>query len=305
MARGRSKPTVVNNQLQYILQNGVQYIDVFRDLSAMNRKLIRQGRLAYITDITYTVHSGSTGNGGALNIVALPNSWVCNNSWKKAQAHWLQQQKRALSITGSGAKPTWHDFKVYFDAGHRTGTTLAVAGLSYGEWMYSKFYYETDANAVQEWFLHVQGDNVSTTDKSLVLEYQESRTTVQAEDPDVPSSASTNMYALMQTDIDSVSDEVMNDMEDTNDAPPYDHDDYPGNDSNIAVGHYVQCLATPVTSAIDRPSSVMCAPLGLLQLTHGGISAGDGSGVAAPTAFLSFRVAYGNYKGLAAPGFGQ
>lgn len=304
MARGRSKPTVVNNQLSYVLPNGVSYIDIFKDLSAMNRKLIRQGRIAYLTDIEYTMYGDIASNvAGAAYVFALPNDWVHNNAWKKAQAHWLAQQKRALSITGSGAKPTWHDFKVYYNAGHRTGTTLSVSGLSYGEWMGSKLYYETDANAVQEWFLHMQGDNVSTTDKGLVLEYQESRATVQAEDPDVPATASTNMYSLMQTDIDSVSDEVMNDMEDTNDAPPYDHDDYPGNDSNPVNGHSLAMMATTMNRK-DVTSSVVCAPLGLLAINHKGIAA-NGSDTTAPAGILTFRVAYGNYKGLAAPSFGQ
>ena len=304
MARKRSKPTVVNNQLTYSLPDGTSYIDIFKDLSAVNRKLIRQGRIAYITDIQYIIHQTATGDAGVLQIQALPNTWVVNNAWKKAQAHWLGQQKRALSTTGSGAKPTWHDFKVYYDASHRTGNTLAVQGLSYGEWMYSKLYYETDANAVQEWNIHVLGDNVSTTDKGLVLNYQASRATVQAEDPDVPTTASTNMYALMQTDIDSVSDEVMNDMEDTNDAPPYDHDDYPGNDSNFTVGHVVNMMATG-HDLITNSHQVICAPLGLLKILHGGINKDTGGGSTAPTAFLNFRIAYGNYKGLAAPSFGQ
>ena len=58
--------------------------------------------------------------------------------------------EEARKEIGQSAKPTWEDFKVYYDASHRTGTTLDVPGLSYGEWDYSKFVWETDAAAVVE-----------------------------------------------------------------------------------------------------------------------------------------------------------
>ena len=305
MARTTSKPTVVNNQLHYDLVNGTQYIDIFRDLSALNRKLIRQGRIAYITDISYAIHSGSSGSGGNLFINALPNDWVHNNSWKKGQAHWLQQQRRARKLVGRSAKPTWEDFKVYYDASHRTGTTLDVPSLSYGEWVYSVFHVEAEDHSVQEWYLHVQGDDVSTTDRGLVLGYEESRATVQSTSPDVPSEYGNSMYANLADDIDDVARDVAADMEDENDEPPYDHNDYPGNDSNAVIGHHATMLCSPVTSAIYTFPGVICAPLGLLKLIHSGLSGEDGSTVTAPTAFLQFRIAYGNYKGLAAPSFGQ
>jgi len=305
MARGRKKGQVVNNQLHYSLGNGTSYVDIFRDLSALNRKLIRQGRIAYVTDIAYSVHTGTAANGGSLVITALPNDWVTNNAWKKAQAHWLAQQRDTRKLVGMSSKPTWEDFKVYMDLAHRAGTTNVVPGLSYGEWEYSKFVWEADDNTIDEPYVHIQGNNVSTTDWGLVLQYQQSRATVQAEDPELPDQYSTNMYALMAADENAVADEVAQNMESINDEPPYDHDDYPGNDSNTVVGHSVSLICSGVTSALANSPAIMCAPLGLLRISHEGISAADGSVVTAPTAFLSFRIAYGNYKGLAAPGFGQ
>lgn len=302
MARGK-KPTVVNNQLHYTLANGTQYIDVFRDLSALNRKLIRQGRIAYVTDVVYTVWSGTTGNGGQLIVNALPNDWVTNNAWKKAQAHWLAQQRDTRKLVGQSGKPTWEDFKVYYDASHRTGTTLAVPGLSYGEWVYSKLVY--DDGSLREPTCHVQGNDVAATDVGLVLNYQKSRATVQVSDPELPDEYSHNVYAYMAEAENDVADEIAQNMEYDNDQAPYDQNDYPGNDSNIVIGQHATLLCTPVTTAIDRFSSVLCAPLGLLKLTHTGIDASDGSATTAPVAYLSFRIAYGNYKGLAAPTFGQ
>ncbi len=305
MARGRSKPTVVNNQLHYSLANGVQYIDIFRDLSAINRKLIRQGRIAYITDMTYFIQSGTTGNGGSLFVTALPNDWVHNNAYTKARAHWLAQQRSAQKLIGQSGKPTWEDFKIYYDASHRTGTTLDVPGLSYGEWAYSQFVWEDDAEAIDEVYAHMQGDNVSTTDFGLVKNYQESRATVNSDEPDLPDEYSSNMYAKMAQNLDMVADEVANNMEYANDEPPYDHNDYPGNDSNTVVGNYNLMVCQASQLAKDHSNTVICAPLGLLKLTHTGISASDGSAATAPTASLAFRIAYGNYKGLAAPSFGQ
>lgn len=298
-------PQVANNQLIYTLQNGAQYIDVFKDLSAMNRKLIPQGRVAFITGFEYTVHSGTTGNGGNLYIDALPNNWVTHNAYVKAKAHWDMQQKRARSLIGASAKPKWEDFKVYFDESHRAGTTLVVPGLNYGEWDYSKLVWEADDNSIDEVYLHVMGNNVSTTDWGLILGYQQSRATVQAEDPELPDQYSTNMYAKLASDENLVADEVADNMEAENDEPPYDQDLYPGVDTNVTVGQSLTMLATPVTSSIDRSTSGVLAPCGLLRLTHTGISASDGSAATAPTAFLRFRVAFGNFKGLAAPAMGQ
>ena len=305
MARGRSKPTVVNNQLHYALGNGVQYIDVFRDLSALNRKLIRQGRVAYITEMGYTVQGAAAGASGRLVLECLPNDWVHNNAWKKAQAHWLAQQREALKLIGPSAKPTWQDFKVFYDASHRAGTTLAVPSLSYGDWDYSRFVWEADDASIDEPYAHMQGNNVSDTDFGLVLNYQQSRATVQPEDPDVPAEYSTNMYALMAQDENLSLDEVAQNIESTNDEPPYDQDDYPGNDSNYAAGHATYLTATPMTPTVTPSAGVFCAPLGLIKILHQGIAQSDGSVVTAPTAALTFRVAYGNYKGLAAPTFGQ
>jgi len=291
--------------LTYTLGNGIQYIDVFKDLSALNRKLIRQGRIAYITDINYQVVAASTA-GGWLSMGALPNDWVTNNAWKKAQAHWLAQQRQARKLVGSSAKPTWEDFKVYYDATHRSGTTLAVPGLSYGEWDYSRLVHVDDAEAsFDEWYLHVQGGNVADTDKALILAYQESRATVQSEDPDLPAEYSTNMYAMLAEDTDLASGEVAQNMESENDEPPYDHDDYPGNNSNSALGHQVNLICSGVTTSSATTNSVICAPLGLLKISHQGIDPSDGNLVTAPTGYLQFRIAYGNYKGLGAPGFGQ
>ena len=303
MARGTSKPTVVNNQLHYVLANGVQYIDIFKDLSALNRKLVRQGRIAYITDVSYAIHSGTTGSGGNVFMNALPNDWVTNNSWKKGQAHWLSQQREARKLIGQSGKPVWEDFKVYYDASHRTGSTLAVPGLSYGEWIYSKFVYND--GTLREPHIHIQGDDVGSTDVGLILNYEQSRATVQLNDPDLPAEYSNNVYALMAEDENEITDEVADNMEDDNDSPPYDQNDYPGNNTNLVLGQHATLLCSPVTSAIYNLPGVMCVPLGLLKITHTGIAANDGSAVTAPTAYLTFRVAFGNYKGLAAPGFGQ
>ncbi len=300
--KGRSKGTVVNNQLHYTLANAVQYIDVFRDLSALNRKLIRQGRVAYITDVGYTVTGASSGASGFLTIETLPNDWVTNNAWKKGQAHWLAQQRNSRKLIGQSGKPTWEDFKCYYDASHRTGTTLAVPSLSYGEWANSKFVY--DDGTLREPFIHVQGNDVGTTDVGLVLNYQESRATVQPTDPDLPAEYNDNLYALMAEDENEVAAEVAQNMEDENDEPPYDQNDYPGNNTNIATGHAAYLVASPMTPTVTT-APVFCAPLGLLRLQHVGIAQNDGSTVTAPAGRLTFRIAYGNYKGLAAPGFGQ
>ena len=198
---------------------------------------------------------------------------------------------------------------MYLDDTHRAGTKPGVlAGddqaVGTGEWDYSKILYETDANAVQEWYLHIIGSDISTTDKGLILGYQQSRTTVQAEDPEIPGDASNNMYSLVQTDLDSVSDEVMQNMEDENDEPPYDHDDYPGSDVNADTPWLQEFgVAAPGAPMAVLPGFV--AQCGLLRFNLIAHSAADGSVVTGVTSLVQVHLVPGTYKGVAALPMGQ
>ncbi len=305
-------------QLLYNVPNGDSYIDLAADLSRVNRRLYSQQYTYVVNDIQIVTTAGMRQSDiSTVEFATTGNSWMVHNAWSKARGFWNMQQRNARKITGGAGKPTWEDFKIYLDDSHRAGTTLvSIAGdgaaYSSGEWLHSKILYETDANAVQEWYLHMIGGDVSTTDKGLILGYQQSRTTVQAEDPDIPGEASLNMYSLVITDTDAVSDEVMQNMEDENDQPPYDHDDYAGNDTNADAAVPVRTL----TCAGSQGSSGcpgFIAPCGLIKLTSSELAItndpNDANEVYAagtsPTVQILVTLAAGPYKGVLASPMGQ
>jgi len=244
----------------------------------------------------------------ALSCFTAGDTWTVHNAWKKAYAHWIAQQRRARRLIGQSAKPTWEDFKVYLDDAHRAGTSLGVlagdgGAVGTGEWDYSRLIHEADDASVDEWYLHLIGGHVSTTDKGLILGYQNSRATVQPEDPDLPAEYSTNMYALMAQDVDAVADEVAQNMEDQNDEPPYDQDDYPGSDTN-SDAPWIQDFAVASTSVPVGVVPGFVAQCGLIKFQ---LSARDPNGDVdtAPSTVVAVHLVPGNYKGVAALPMGQ
>jgi len=187
--------------LTYTVPAGVSYIDIAKGLSQVNRRAYRQGMEYAVGKITfaYLANPQAVSN-VSLTVGTAGNTWVVHNAWKKAYAHWIAQQRNARRLIGQSAKPTWEDFKVYLDDAHRAGTSLGVlagdgGAVGTGEWDYSRLIWEEDDNSIDRPYLHLIGGDVSTTDWGLILGYQQSRATVQPEDPELPAEFSTNMYA--------------------------------------------------------------------------------------------------------------
>ncbi len=295
--------------LSYLCADGASYIDLAQDLSKINRRLYSQG-------MSYAVGSVDFGFGADPNailavcarVATAGDTWTVHNAWKKAEAHWTAQQRRARRLIGQSAKPTWEDFKVYLDDAHRAAGNETLIDLNgdavgSGEWDYSRLLYEADDNSIQEWYLHIIGNDISTTDKGLILGYQESRATVQLNDPELPAEYSNNMYAQMAKDVDDVADEVAQNMEEENDEPPYDQNDYVGNDTNAdwPMVQHLAC-ASPGSPVAVMPGFV--AQCGLLRVDTGSVLANGASGDA-PDVLLNVHLVPGGYKGVLAEPMGQ
>jgi len=296
--------------LSYEVPNGASYIDIAEGLSQVNRRAYRQGMEYAVGKVTfaYTADPGSILN-VSLTCSTAGNTWVVHNAWRKAYAHWIAQQRRARRLIGQSAKPTWEDFKVYLDDAHRAGTSDAViAGdgvpVGTGEWDYSRLIWEADDASIDEVYLHLIGGDVSTTDWGLILGYQNSRATVQPEDPDLPAEYSINMYTKLAQDQDAAVDEVAQNMEDENDEPPYDQDDYPGNDTN-SDAPWPQDLAIASTSVPLGVVPGFVAQCGLIRMYLGARNVVGGGTGTAPATLVLVHLVPGNYKGVAALPMGQ
>jgi hypothetical protein len=65
------------------------YIDIFREVSKLSRKFIRQGQIAAIGNVRITMPpAASAAIGSALYVSAMQNTWSVSNSWEKSFHMW-------------------------------------------------------------------------------------------------------------------------------------------------------------------------------------------------------------------------
>lgn len=302
--------------LKYALPgNGAEvYIDIAEALSKINRRGYRQGKQYVVSGTTIKMDTvAAPGNSLQVTLKTAGNTWVVQNAWKKAKSAWMKQQRdvRKLSGIGSAAKPKYEDFKVYLDNGHRAGTAAPVldgAGVAVqaGEWDYSKFVYANDADpeVIVEPSVHLIGPDVSTSDVGLVEGYADSRASVSGAQPQVPGDADTSIYAkIMSGADDGMSKEIIANMEDDNDSPPYEIYNYAGGAANAAV-NWDTCYAHATTYSPVTSTPGFLAQCGLLRVYSQGKQGADGSNTTIP-GVLMIHLMPGKYKGVAAHNMGQ
>jgi hypothetical protein len=317
-SRKMRKATVIPAELslKYVLPgdgNDV-YIDIARDLARINRRGYNQGFVYGVAGVTVRQDAiVSTGNQGVnVTFKTAPITWVAVQAYIKAREAWFRQQTRVRKETGQvGIKPAYEDFKIYMDSGHRAGTTLNTldgAGnpVVNGEWDYSKLVYAdqtVDPEVVKEPFVHLVGADVALTDVGLINAYEDSRSTVRGEMPNVPGAASDNIYTLLTSGSDEgATKEIVANMEFDNDSPPYSIEHYAGGVVNYPTNVdkcYVQTSAS--NPIVSTPSfGLIC---GLLRVYSQGRTANLDTGVITDLtipATIVVHLAPGTYKGVGA-----
>ena len=124
-------------------------------------------------------------------------------------------------------------------------------------------------------------------------------------DPNVPAGMSTSFFNLL-TDTGSQEPELADVIEDENETPPYDTDEYPGGAGNASVPMTVQYGAISAQE-VDGRVGPFVAPCGLIEIDIRGYDV-DGGPIATadmPAIDLLLHVAPGTYKGVAAIQWGS
>ncbi len=330
MAKRKSRgmkiqPAITDLQFQIPAAGGASgdarsYIDTAKELSKVNRRLYEQGRMYAYQGLTFIWRStGSSATDIAtleLSVRTAGNTWVVQNAFVKGRALWNEMQNLVLEDNPS-VKGKWHDFKTRLSAEQISTRVLDVkdgAGTNVkgGEWAVSTFVMpQHDVNpgtgeplAADEKTTCLIGPSTATIE-SLVVAYQDSRATVQQVDPNVPPGMSTSFFNLL-TDSGSQEPELADVIEDENDQPPYDYDEYPGNATNAPTAMTVGYGA--ISSAeVDGRIGPFVAPCGLLEIEIKGYNA-NGQAILVddmPAIDLLLHVAPGTYKGVAAIPMGQ
>ena len=298
------------------------YIDTAKELSKVNRRGYAQGRMyAYqgLTFIWRTVAAVAPAPAIAsieLSVRTAGNTWIVQNAHVKGEALWDQMQALVLDDNPS-IKGKWHDYKVRLSTQQVAARQLNVkdgAGVDYkgGEWDIATYVmpqHEVDPAtglplAADEFTTCLIGPD-SASIKSLTQAYEDSRATVQSPMPNVPAGMSTSFFNLL-TDSGSQEPELADQIEDENDEPPYDLDEYPGGATNANVPCTVGYAAISAAE-VDGRIGGFVAPCGLLEIEIRGFAA-DGTAIATaamPAIDILLHVAPGMYKGTASVPMGQ
>ncbi len=325
-------PAITDLQYQIPAAGGADgdsrsYVDTARDLSRINRRLYQQGRMYAYQGLTFIWKAAATNTAGQTltsiecNVRTAGNTWMLHNAHVKAHAMWNEMQDLVLDDNPSVAGK-WRDFKVRLAktmAFNRIIDPLCGNGVAVdaGEWSYSTFVlpqHEVDpgtgepkaAQEVTAVLIGEDGTAAGVVDKvSLVKAYQESRATVQPEDPNVPANMSSSFFNQL-TDSGSQEPELADVIEDENDQPPYDTDNYPGGDTN-AIAPMTVGYGAISSAEVDGRIGGFIAPCGLLEIEIIGYDAeGQQFPVAdMPAIDILLHVAPGTYKGVAAIPMGQ
>jgi hypothetical protein len=323
MAAKKSKTPAVR-YLRYELTNSgdpgtetSHFIDLAKDLSAINRRLYRQGRSYHVKRVSVVSSNTIAGfgvgelipgtgidqeivrNAGRVTFSCVPESWMTQQAWKRGFQTWQKMQRKAMKNAGSDIRGTWNDFKVYMSLDHRSGTVLVPKdnggnNLQFGEWTYSKFISPDGTTSSDELDIHMMGAHSgsagSWNSAGLVKSYAESRATVQADQPDT-STLNLDDPLMNLFDDGTVTDEVLQDIRDEGDTPPYEANNYAGGAGNLPKPLVVQ----QSTLGADGRTSVggFTAMCGLIEIE-------TTSPIASDVYSVLVELAPGSYRGIAA-----
>ena len=122
------------------------YIDLARDVSAINRRLYRQGRMYHVKRVTIVSSNTPNSMAGSENRITfgtIPESWVAQQAWHRGFKTWTKMQKDAQSLAAGDVRATWNDFKVHLSYEASQATLLSPLdnggnAVDQGEWIYSR-----------------------------------------------------------------------------------------------------------------------------------------------------------------------
>ena len=253
----------------------VRYIDIAKALSAVNRRAYRQGLYYYVAKATFV-----NGSDAHCQINTIPDTWMTKVSWIRAFKIWSKMNAIASAESGGMIYPKYHDFKTQMINGVTILDPVSAdfaAAVTYDsdEWVTSKFVSDdpgtTDPQTVDIFVSHMLGNTVAGggapdvhASVGLIRSAQDTWLIPQAVEPRLDGDMDTDPLANLFDAGDSHDDIRLN-LDQDNDATPYDADAWTG----AASVHEVSTVATARTSAGAGARSIMdgfCAPLGLLEI---------------------------------------
>lgn len=305
----KGTPAITRLSFEFV-GSGTKYVDLAAALSAVNRRLYRQGCYYYVNSIEYYDNADSF-----VDVHTIPDNWVTRAAHRRAKGIFDMMNDHAMRTIGNIA-PKYHDFKVYMNNQHRNeGTTMpslyavnqADTLVGPDEWAYSQFVSaDDDDDGNQEadnFYGHMIGPNAGTADDwgsiGLIRSYAVTRVRDNASTPVVDSGLQADpLFNLMDFSSEEQVNDIATNLDEDNDQTPYDHDVYVGASSSHL--HQVCRLTTTAESGRITVGPGFCAPLGLIAIDPP--TAGEGpnqTGMSSDNLFrIVINVAEGTYNGV-------
>jgi len=282
------------------------YFDLAKNLSEINRRFYRQGKVYHVSGISF--HTTSTTK---IKVCVAPNTWVVRNAWNRGKQLWDKMNRKVTSTSGGRSRlPRYHDYKVYLDS-VMPGEADRPQPLDSGDnvvegaedWVYSEYESPDGTTGSDSYTAHLLGDHIgspgSFTTVGLVYSYAESRPTVETGAPRLDIDGDDDPLVNLFDD-GTQTDEIAEDLMFDNNQPPYSHgadsadygESYPGSKTNHPKSLVVATTATMSAAPMGYISGFSCIA-GLLEIE-------TKSNLEQDTIEMIVYLAPGTYKGVAA-----
>lgn len=272
---------------------GTYYIDLFKSLSAQERRLVRQGQVAKVMGGLIK----DSNNESVVRMNVAPDTWVTRTAWRRGKKMWDMHIKEALEGMDGRLKPKYHDYKVYLNNVMGGSPVLPVdaAGntIPSGEWGYSEYHSEdidwadpnllTTSNREADSFSAAlvgehSGSPADWTRIGLIKSWIESRAfNDDFPQGNVPNTVETDPLNNLFDEADAA-DEVITMLRTLNEEAPYDEDTHFGNGEPNAASNNLQRVAFAATQTGAGQISAMNGFSAICGLVEVVITQGVGSG---------------------------
>lgn len=319
-----SKTIPAVRQLRYEVTNSEtpgtetsHYVDIARDLSAINRRMMAQGRVYHISKITIVSRNTIAGigwidynglpggatayqqNAGFVSVSTAPYSWTVVNACKNGREMYNKMRKEAMKGSAGNQLPKYDDFKIRGLHAGATAPTFLVPqdnggnSLTLGEWAYSTFVSPDGTTGADLFTSHILGAHVgaagSRTSVGLVESFGNTRATVSDNVPVAVIDKDDPLGNLF--DDGTTTDEILDDIGTDNDNPPYSILSYAGGSAN---------MPQPIVAAHGTLGQDGRVTLGGFPAVHGLLEFEVTSPIASDVYSILVELKAGPYKGIAA-----
>ena len=296
-------------------RQSTSYLNLAKDLSAMNRQLFRQARMYHVKSISLIDDDAEK----FVQIGVAPDTWAMRNAVKRGFSRYNEMNAQVLQDQPS-LKARWSDFKPYLSNNHRTaeggGSTDYVMetpediegnNLQYGEWTFTIFESPDGTSSVDGYEIGVLGDHVGSAGNyeyvGLIQSYGDARGTVNQVEPNIDVGFASDDPLVNLLDAGTQFDEIAENIIQHGDQAPYKVK-FSTNDSRGAayVGAQANLPQEIMVGELNSSSAVgegvqrvfgIEAPLGVIRIDHS-----LASGSIATNFTVIVELAPGDYKGI-------